>query len=248
MGDTTQTRTVEREKRAHIALSELEQIIRRDFRPGDRLPSEQDLAKRLAVSRNTMREALENLRINGILVRKWGLGTFVNPNAALIETSLSELAPLPEIIRGSGHQCRMTDLQYREYAGPISVHGYLSLEPDTKLWELERVYLADDEPVIYLRDYLPSTLNGAKVDLSAFKEDMLAFLHEQCSIILDHTVTHIEPVLPDDNVREKLTLPAGIPLLLTKQVAYSAEGLPLVYTEGFQRTDKLSFHIIRRRR
>lgn len=236
------------EKRANVIRRRLEQAIRKEFRPGDKLPSEQELARQLGVSRNTTREALENLRASGLLLRKWGIGTFVNPNAVLIETSLTELPPIPDLIRGSGHRCQVRGVQYQRYDGSSPVREHLRLPPEVEVWLLERTYLADGEPVIYLQDYVPGTLNGARLDFSSFKEDIFTFLQEQCGASLDHTLTYLEAALPDDQVREKLALPRLTPVLLTKQVAYTADGESLLYTEGYQRTDKLSFHLIRHRR
>lgn len=239
--------TLSREKRVSAARNSLMGAIRREFQPGECLPSERELAEKLGVSRNTVREALESLRASGILLRKWGLGTFVNANVGLIETSLSELRPIPEIIRDSGHRCEMTGFEYRRYEGDAPIRNCLQLDPAIQVWELERVYLADGEPVIYLRDYLPSVINGAKVDLGSFERDMLSFLEEQCGVRLEYTITFVEPVLPDETIKKKLSIATGTPILLTKQIAYTDDGTPSLYTEGYQRTDKLSFHIVRRR-
>ncbi|MFZ5925294.1 MAG: GntR family transcriptional regulator [Bacillota bacterium] len=238
---------INRQSRSSAARSSLKGAIRREFQPGACLPSERELAQKLGVSRNTMREALESLRASGILLRKWGLGTFVNPNAALIETSLSELRPIPEIVRDSGYRCQMKGFLYRKYDGPAPIWSCLQLDPGIPIWELERVYLVDEEPAIYLRDYVPTVLNGVQLDPAAFKEDMITFLREQCGISLDYTITFVEPVLADEIVQGKLAVSGQVPLLLTKQIGYTDEGRTLLYTEGYQRTDKLSFHIVRRR-
>lgn len=226
----------------------LRRAIGAEYKPGERLPSEQELAQRFGVSRNTIREALEELRASGLLLRKWGLGTFVSPDAGLILAALTELRPLPELIRANGHRCRMEGYRWQRYDGSAPVREWLHVGPNVWVWQLERVYLADDLPAIYIRDWVPSRLGAADIHPEAFKEDMLTFLEEQAGVALDHTITFLEPVLPDDTVQSKLQVASGTPILLTKQVGYSEGGDPVVYTEGYQRTDVLSFHIVRRRR
>ena len=241
--------TLSREKRVNAARASLVHAIRHTFKPGECLPSERELAEKLGISRNTLREALETLRASGILLRRWGLGTFVNANVGLIETSLSELKPIPDIISASGQQCDMAGFAYRKCdgEGEAAIRKCLQLDAPVELWELERVYLADGVPVIYLRDYLPSLINGLAVDPALFKRDMLSFLEEQCHVHLEYTITFVEPVLADEMIGDRLSIAMGAPILLTRQIAYTEEGVPLLYTEGYQRTDKLSFHIVRRR-
>ncbi len=59
-----------------------EWIISRKLRSGDKLPSQDELAKQFAVSRNTLREAINKLTVMGLLTTKQGVGTVVNITTA----------------------------------------------------------------------------------------------------------------------------------------------------------------------
>lgn len=67
-----------------VAGQVTELVARGEFKPGDRLPPERDLAKMLAVSRPTVREAMIALEIAGLIEVRGGAGTFVTDKARLV--------------------------------------------------------------------------------------------------------------------------------------------------------------------
>ena len=77
-------------------------ITNAEFETG-RIPSEANLASELGVSRNTVRDALSRLEMEGIIFRKQGAGTFVNKTNLLVKTRLEEVIPYDILIREYGH-------------------------------------------------------------------------------------------------------------------------------------------------
>ncbi len=198
-----------------------------------------------------MREALEELRASGLLIRRWGVGTFVSANAGLVRANLSELRPIPELIRDAGHTSRMTDFEYREVIrGRLAdqARQALGFEEEIPFWEISRVYLADDVPAIYLIDYLPQEINGTPLDPSRFGEDMWSFLQDAWGETLDAAWATIEARRATKRVAEKLKLSQGAPVIFTRQTAYGESGRPLIYSESYTRSDVISQHILRRSR
>ena len=63
-------------------------IIQRDMKPGDRLPTETELAERFGVSRSTLREAMKFLRAENVVVIRQGSGTFVSAGTGIGEDPL----------------------------------------------------------------------------------------------------------------------------------------------------------------
>src|SRR5690349_18300464 len=71
------------------ARAKIRRLVVERMSPGDRLPSEQELAARFTVSRNTVREALKELETLGMVRRRWGHGTFVSPNIGFLQKWLN---------------------------------------------------------------------------------------------------------------------------------------------------------------
>ena len=71
------------------------------MQPGDQLPTEPTLAKRLGVSRATLREALRTFSERGLLVRRQGIGTFVASRIPILETGLEVLESLERMAKRS---------------------------------------------------------------------------------------------------------------------------------------------------
>jgi DNA-binding FadR family transcriptional regulator len=85
-----QLKPARREKLSDILYGQiLEQIVSGTFAPGDRLPSENDICKAFEVSRPVVREALQRLQVDGLVIARQGSGTFVShkPPGGLLETT-----------------------------------------------------------------------------------------------------------------------------------------------------------------
>lgn len=223
---------------------ELRRRIGSEYRPGEQLPSEQQLALELEVSRNTIREALEELAAAGLLLRRWGTGTFVNPNVALIETSLAELSPIPARVRREGRQCDVVDVARAAVPVPRPVAGRLGIAEDSLVHALSRVYTVDGVRAVYIEDWLPVEIEGVALDLDRFREDLPTFLQEQ-GAGLHHAISTIEAVLAPEHVATRLGLARPEPVLASHQVGFSSSGNPIVYTDAFQRTAVLATRIVR---
>lgn len=231
--------------RSESVREALAQAIVSEFRPGQRLPSEQALAERLGASRATIRTALEELSSRGLLLRQWGRGTFINPNPGFVDASLADLAPIPRTIEANGHRAAMPHLAYRRVAIPESLRDRLVLADGSEGWEFERLYTADDQPAIFLRDLVPDPLLGRPVDPRLFETDMLTFLARHCRVTLDHALTDIHAAHPDPAAQRHLQVAADAPVLLTKAVGYTRDGQGVIYTEAYQLTNVLSYHFVR---
>ncbi len=123
-----------------------------DLRPGSRLPGERDLAAGLDVSRVTLRRALEDLSEAGLLLRQHGIRSVVMPR---LEKAVSRLTGFSDDMRARG---RAPGARWLGRAvarpTPAEVLG-LDLPARGRVLRLERVRLADDEPVAVERAAIP---------------------------------------------------------------------------------------------
>ncbi|WP_116810782.1 GntR family transcriptional regulator [Steroidobacter cummioxidans] len=135
-----------------------EAIEARVLGPEDALPPERDLAEELAVSRITVRKAIDGLVDEGLLIRKQGSGTFVTNR---VEKNFAKLTSFSEDMRARGRKPRSVWLD--RAAGTVTPGESLTLRssPGTPVYRFSRIRYADDAPMALeyatvLADCLPS--------------------------------------------------------------------------------------------
>ena len=128
------------------------EIERGSFGPGDRFPSERELAERQGISRATANKVISTLIAERLIELRPGVGTFVVATRSL-HTSLREMESFTEHARSEGFTPQTRVLEFRRRparALPDHVRGGLGLEtqPEEPVLYVERLRLADAEPVI----------------------------------------------------------------------------------------------------
>jgi len=224
-------------------------IDRGEFNTTQRLPSEIELAQKLRVSRNTVRDALLALEREGRLIRRQGLGTFVVSHPVLLQTRIDELPTIPQVIRDNGYEPNMSGLEIRKEAASAYISEKLKIAPGDPVYVVERVYAANDQKAILCRDYLPVQPGYPDIAESDFDGQMLVFLETNYGMRLTHVVATVKAVKAGTRIGGKLGISPDSPLLMFEQVGYSQENPnPIVFTRSYHRSDLISFGVIRQRR
>jgi GntR family transcriptional regulator len=125
------------------------------LKPGDRLDNELDLTQRLGVSRPTVRQAIQRLVDQGLVVRRRGLGTVVGPPRILRPVALTSLY---DDLKASDRHPVTTVLAAVHIEADPEVAAVLSLAPGDRVLSLERLRFADGAPLAFMRNYLPAAL------------------------------------------------------------------------------------------
>lgn len=232
----------------HLYLQVIEQI-KRDIENGlyhekEKLPSEFQLSKSLGVSRATLREALRILEEDGVVTRRHGVGTFVNPKP-LFTSGIEELNSVTRMITNSGMlpgtQYLSADLvepteEDRRRFSPVELH---------KLSKVERVRTADEQPVVFCVDKVPEDL--LPIDHLRDKDSLFRILENYTGKHIGYAVTHIEPIGYHERISPILNCEPDQALLLLKQMHYSQDDEPMLLSSNYFRADKFSFHVLRKR-
>src|SRR3954453_3243043 len=137
----------------------LEDLLGGTLEPGEKLPNEDKLAERFAVSRATVREAVLRLLEAGYLLRRHGSGTYVT-NAPRSHHALDTTVSYTAMIRDAGHEPSETVLEKALRIADEPERGLLGLVHGEQVVEIERVRLADGRPVICSVDRIPEALLG----------------------------------------------------------------------------------------
>jgi DNA-binding GntR family transcriptional regulator len=125
------------------------------LKPGERLDNELDLTERLGVSRPTVRQAVQRLVDQGLVVRRRGLGTVVIAPRILRSVALTSLY---DDLADSGRRPVTTVLALESLSADDNVAALLSVPVGTAVLSVERLRLADGTPLALMHNYLPAGL------------------------------------------------------------------------------------------
>src|ERR1700744_3263278 len=132
------------------------EIAQGEYRPGEQLPTEDELLQRFQVSRITVRRAIQNLVSRGLLEIRRGLGTFVlSPR---IEAELTKLTGFVEDMKSVGRKATARVISQDVIAASARVAERLQLAKGTRVMQIKRVRLADGGPLSFDETYLPLLL------------------------------------------------------------------------------------------
>lgn len=225
------------------------------WRVGARLPNEPQLASELGVSRGTLREAIRLLVADGLLVRRHGVGTFVvRTPAPAIDHGIDELFSFARAMAERGYLPSTRRCLVAIETPSRTVAEALRLSPPARVCRVQRVRLADGQPVILSDDYFSAKLlRDRRISPSAARDEILhrgslyAWLEERLGLSIDRALARIEPVSASAEVGAALEVPPGTPLLRLRQIHYTPDGTPVLYSESLHNGDVIHFHVLRRR-
>ncbi len=222
-------RQIEEQLRALIAEGSLA--------PGDRIPPERELAARLAVSRMTLRQALDALARRGLLVRAGGRGTFVASRR--VAQDLRVLRTYPEEVAGQGMDPTTELVRRVVEPADAGIADELDLPVGAPLLLIERLRSADGEPVVLETSWLSAARFPSLVDgpLGDSLWDALARLGAR----VVRAEERLEPVLARAVEARALGVPPGAPVMRVERLAFAADGRPVEYAVGSFRGDRTRF-------
>jgi GntR family transcriptional regulator len=229
------------------AIGALELFIEKgQYKPGDKLPSEEALAKQLGVSRTTVREALGNLEAQGVIRRRHGVGTFVTaPTRRHLRGGLDDLESLRSLAERAGINEKLVEWVVAPFSATDKIAGKLEVEPDAPLVRAQATAASDRCLFAYLDNYISEQYIDLN-DLKRFKKGtLLDYLVEHDEVRISYTFTNIYCVKADTPVASRLQVPENEPVLHLEEVFYSESGKPVVLALNYFLTDNFNFHIVR---
>jgi DNA-binding GntR family transcriptional regulator len=228
-----------------VVRSELRRaIIGGEFPPGSKLPNEEALCARFAVSRITLREAVRGLIEDGYVIRRQGAGTFVTSGPAL-RNSLDTNFSYTEYLESSGIKVSKKVLDAQRLNGDDEVIADLDLGEDQEYVVIRRVRIAGKRPAIFSIDSLPADIVDAKRDLKAFSGSLYKLLGSRGHDI-DHARTIITPLLATSEIAKILDVPPGTPLQHLKQIDFNTAGRPVMRSLEWHVPSVIELRVYRR--
>ena len=213
----------------------------------EKLPSEQEFANILGVSRATVREAIKVLVSENIVYSKHGVGTFIVKGTSQLSTSMNILESWTTIISKHGYTPGTEDVLIELREADEKIASKLGIHAGDNVVYLERLRTADGKPVVFVIDYARYCDGMIQRYKDTQPESFLAFIEDHTNSYLDHVICRIQPVLGNASVEKMLRQESHHPLLFLEQVHCTQHGDPFFYSESYVISEMLQFNIIRKK-
>lgn len=242
---------------AHTKIDHAEGVIRDLIyrgEAGDQLPRESDIATLAGVSRVTVREGLTRLWLEGEIVRRWGVGTFIADTAKgapeesafrSIYSAIHGITSLPREIMRAGHEVAIIGFQIDREEAPEWVRA--AMRNDDPIWRVRRCLTIDGRPGVVMFDYLRDGGDDGMIQPTALADvdvDLMSFLRRYGLRIVKHE-SALSAVTGDDAVTGLLELPTQTSLLRARQQAISDSGATVGCGEFFYNDEVFQTVLVR---
>jgi len=224
--------------------AQIAEVLERDYvrqgSPGDKLPSEGELAARFGVNRHTLRRAVEELISEGLLERQHGVGIFITDQ--LLDYRVGSNTRFTQTLADIGIATDTKVIRKMTVPASAGVARHLALAPDELVLWIETLRLADGLPFCVISHFFPvepysATLNG-------YENGSLHELLVKNYGTLRRTESLVTAVLPQGDDAKLLGITQNRPVLRVKSLNVLDRGdTPVEYAITRFRADRTQLHI-----
>jgi GntR family transcriptional regulator len=203
---------------------------------GATVPSERELAARFGIARETVRQALQELLVEGRVRRRHGRATVVAGPKIVQPLSIESYT---EGVRRQGRTPGRTLVALEPLPADETQAAHLEIEPGAELLHLERILLSDDEPMGLESTFLPAT-RFPRLRAEFDPGTSLYAYVRGTGVVFDRAVEHIETVLASPREAALLGTSPALPMLLLNRVSRDPDGRPIERVRSLFRGDRFS--------
>lgn len=237
-----------------VTYQKLQETIK-ELNDGMQLDSIETLCKKYGASRTLIREVLAALEKEGLIVRRQGLGTFITKEMGHVHTGIEYLRGLDKIISTSGKKPALTYDRHELLFSDDEISSRLEIPKGEKVVLVERLYSADDVPAIFAKTYIASERikGGSEILVDHLNEtaakDLIVFdiLEKMYNESIKYAFAEIESALIQKELSTLMKMTIGDSITVMKEVHWSTNDLPMLYSEDYINTKVFKIHIIRKK-
>ena len=202
------------------------------YKENEAIPTEFEFINDYKLSRTTVRQALNELVNEGYLFRRKGVGTYVSSTTVLkiAQSTNFPLYHISSMIEEAGYVSSVKLLQLEADKASLEVANALQIPVGEAIWVMDRVRMADENPVSFSRTFFSRKLieNFDEV-VDEASQSFHSFLDKN-----GHQITAIKhyliPGITDETTSDILKIPINNPMMILKDICYSNEDVPIEYS------------------
>jgi len=224
--------------------AQAEQLLRKmiseeEYQNGKVFPNEIELAKVLAISRSTLRQAINKLVFEGLLVRKKRSGTKVAKS--VVSSKSNNWLSFSQEMKLRGITIKNFETQVSWVLPDEEIADFFEIKPDRKVLKMEKLRGKPDEPFVYFVSYF-----HPRVGLTGeedFKMPLYEMLENEHSVIATLSKEEISAKAADNFIAGKLKIALDSPVLFRKRFVYDHGERPIEYNLGFYKADSFVYTV-----
>lgn len=212
-----------------------------EWQPGDMLPTEEQLQEQYELSRTTVRQALKELEFEGKISRYRGRGTFVSKPK--ISHSPDPHFNLTAYLTQQGMEPGWQVLSAGWVSATAEVADRLGVKAGSRVYQLQRLRMANDEPIGYHITHVIPALGEAIDENRLDQGGSLDYLHGPGQLEESYANRTIEAILASDETAKLLDIVKGSPILLIRRQVFNADGVPVEDMRAMYRGDRFQYRV-----
>lgn len=230
----------------------VERISQNSYLPGSKLPPENMLAEELNVSRSTIRTAISRLEDRKLIHRRPGVGTYVtdNPN---ISNPLNEFIEFPKLIEENGYKPGFLPISSEIIEPDDSVTKDLLLNPGDKVLKIQKVFTANEDPIIYVVNLIPCWIFQDVLSIKEVLQPNITrrfkyFFEVLCRQQVSHFISTVRASIIGnaDLPTAFIDYSVETPLLIINEIGYNLDERPIVSSCEYHPGNWMTFRMVRR--
>ena len=215
-------------------------ILDGHWKPGDMVPPESDLVEQYGISRTTVRQVLDILVNDGLVVRQRGRGTFVTQPT--LKHGLSRIISFTEDMRQRGMTADSRVLLSQLLPAPTEVASRLGVSVGEELAHLKRLRIANGEPLSVEDAYLVHRYCQGVLGNDYAQTSLRQALERRYAIRQSRAEQTIQAVAASRELARQLDIPSGAPLLLIERVSFTSQDVAVEFLRLFHRGDRYTLY------
>lgn len=207
-----------------------------EWKPGELIPSEVELAARFKVSQGTVRKAIDELAAENLVVRRQGKGTFVATHHE-VRAQFRFLRLMPDV--GEPHSAENRVIDVKRLRAPAEVARLLEVKTGDPMIFIKRVQSFDGVPTILEELWLPGVLfKGLTAErLVEYKGPMYGLFETEFGTRMIRASEQLRAVCADEHAAQLLDVVPGKPLLSVERVSFTYGDKPVEVRRCLYLTD-----------
>lgn len=204
------------------------------------IPTEVEISEYFGISRPTVRQAINELVVEGYLYRVKAKGTFLS-KPKITQDFLLTLDSFNNEMRKKGLIPSTKILQREVVKCDDKIAQTLKLQTGSDVIKLTRLRSANNEPIVFVITYVPYNICPMLMESDLQNESLYEIIEKECGKLIANATRSLECIIAGEFEAKLLNIEKGVPVQYFESIVYLEDGTPVEYSLAKYRSDRSKF-------